>query len=87
MMPICHIDDTFSFQMINPVAETLKIPYHRIYANNLLFKEDGQFSHFDEKVNTGMSSCLNDVSYHLRIPYASIDLSYYVLHDIYHYEC
>ena len=34
-------------QMINPVADMLKIPRHRIYANNLLFKADGTFSGFD----------------------------------------
>ena len=33
--------------MINPVADMLKIPRHRIYANNLLFKEDGTFAGFD----------------------------------------
>ena len=35
-------------QMINPVAEALKIPLHRVYANNLLFKDDGSFQGFDE---------------------------------------
>ena len=34
--------------MINPVAESLKIPLHRVYANNLLFKDDGSFRGFDE---------------------------------------
>eukprot|EP01039_Chlorochromonas_danica_P010242 gene10242-11336_t len=35
-------------QMIAPVAETLRIPSHRIYANNLLFNEnDGTFRDFD----------------------------------------
>ena len=34
-------------QMINPVAEVLKIPLHRVYANNLLFNEDGTFKGFD----------------------------------------
>lgn len=38
--------------MINPVAETLKIPLHRVYANNLLFKEDGTFLGFDESEPT-----------------------------------
>ena len=33
--------------MINPVADMLKIPRHRIYANNLLFKADGSFAGFD----------------------------------------
>ena len=33
--------------MINPVADMLKIPRHRIYANNLLFKDDGSFAGFD----------------------------------------
>jgi phosphoserine phosphatase len=35
--------------MINPVAEKLKIPLHRIYANNLLFKSDGSFAGHDDK--------------------------------------
>ena len=33
--------------MINPVAAVLKIPLHRVYANNLIFKEDGTFEGFD----------------------------------------
>ncbi len=36
--------------MIEPVADILGIPYHRIYANNLLFnKSDGSFSGFDKQ--------------------------------------
>jgi phosphoserine phosphatase len=39
--------------MIEPVADTLMIPYHRIYANNLLFNAiDGSFSGFDAKEPT-----------------------------------
>jgi phosphoserine phosphatase len=34
--------------MINPVAEALQIPLHRVYANNLIFKDDGSFQGFDE---------------------------------------
>jgi len=36
-------------QMINPVAAELKVPLHRIFANNLLFKSDalGSFAGFD----------------------------------------
>ena len=37
----------YFFQMINPVAEALKIPLHRVYANNLIFNEDGSFQGFD----------------------------------------
>jgi phosphoserine phosphatase len=34
--------------MIEPVADILRIPRHRIYANNLLFNEkDGNFAGFD----------------------------------------
>ena len=33
--------------MINPVAEVLKIPLHRVYANNLIFNDDGTFQGFD----------------------------------------
>jgi phosphoserine phosphatase len=39
-------------KMINPVAEVLNIPLHRVYANNLLFEEDGTFLGFDEKEPT-----------------------------------
>lgn len=40
-------------QMIEPVADQLRIPYHRIYANTLLFNEsDGSFAGFDEKEPT-----------------------------------
>lgn len=36
-------------QMIEPVAELLHIPFHRIYANNLLFdNETGDFAGFDD---------------------------------------
>jgi len=35
-------------QMIEPVADSLRIPIHRIYANNLLFAPaDGSFEGFD----------------------------------------
>ena len=33
--------------MINPVADLVHVPRHRIYANNLLFKDDGAFNGFD----------------------------------------
>eukprot|EP01031_Cornospumella_fuschlensis_P024653 gene24653-29787_t len=36
-------------QMIEPVADKLLIPSHRIYANNLLFDTTGAFKGFDEK--------------------------------------
>ena len=41
-------------QMINPIAEELRIPSHRIYANNLLFSRDtvGTFDGFDAKEMT-----------------------------------
>lgn len=41
-------------QMINPVAIELKIPMHRIFANNLLFHNDaqGSFKGFDDKEPT-----------------------------------
>ena len=41
-------------QMINPVAVELKIPMHRIFANNLLFNDDaeGSFRGFDDKEPT-----------------------------------
>lgn len=35
-------------QMIEPIAEVLDIPFHRIYANNLLFNVDGSFAGFDK---------------------------------------
>jgi phosphoserine phosphatase len=39
--------------MIEPLADKLNIPSHRIYANNLLFNSDsGTFSGFDEKEPT-----------------------------------
>ncbi|RYG69370.1 phosphoserine phosphatase SerB [archaeon] len=36
-------------QMIEPVADKLLIPSHRIYANNLLFDSAGAFKGFDEQ--------------------------------------
>ncbi len=42
-----------SLQMIEPIADVLGIPYHRIYANNLMFNStDGSFSGFDSKEPT-----------------------------------
>ena len=34
-------------QMINPVAEALDVPLENIFANNLLFNEDGSYAGFD----------------------------------------
>lgn len=34
-------------QMINPVAQTLRIPLHRVFANNLQFNADGSYQGFD----------------------------------------
>lgn len=39
-------------QMINPVASRLKVPMHRIFANNLLFGPDGSYRGFDESEPT-----------------------------------
>ena len=33
--------------MINPVADRLHIPQHRIFANTILFNEDGSYQSFD----------------------------------------
>jgi len=38
--------------MIEPVADRLSIPRHRIYANTVLFKEDGTYKGFDAKEPT-----------------------------------
>ncbi|CAM6084635.1 unnamed protein product [Calypogeia fissa] len=42
-------------QMIEPAAALLQIPKERIYANNLLFKEDGEFAGFDPNEPTSRS--------------------------------
>ena len=34
-------------QMINPIADVLKISHEHIYANNILFKNDGSYAGFD----------------------------------------
>ncbi|GBG32668.1 Phosphoserine phosphatase [Hondaea fermentalgiana] len=39
-------------QMINPLADILNISRDRIYANNLLFKDDGSFAGFDPEEPT-----------------------------------
>lgn len=36
--------------MIQPVADMLSIPHSRIYANTLLFNNDGTYKGFDPKV-------------------------------------
>lgn len=40
--------------MIEPVASMLGIPFHRIYANNLLFEDDvlGTYKGFDDQEPT-----------------------------------
>ena len=38
--------------MINPIAEMLNIPLHRVYANNLIFDKHGNYYGFDEKEYT-----------------------------------
>ena len=45
--------------MINPVADMLKIPRHRVYANNLLFKADGSFAGFDPEELTSRGTYLS----------------------------
>eukprot|EP01135_Chromosphaera_perkinsii_P006559 Nk52_evm1s545 gene=Nk52_evmTU1s545 len=42
-------------QMIEPVAEILNIPFDNIFANNLLFHEDGGYKGFDENEPTSRS--------------------------------
>jgi phosphoserine phosphatase len=41
-----------TFQMIDPVASSLCIPSHRIFANNLLFSDEGDFNGFDPEEPT-----------------------------------
>lgn len=36
-------------QMIEPVADTLQIPHDRIYANTVLFHDDGSYKFVSEK--------------------------------------
>jgi phosphoserine phosphatase len=33
--------------MIEPVADRLSIPHHRIYANTVVFNQDGTYKGFD----------------------------------------
>ncbi len=39
-------------QMINPVARALNIPPERVFANNLLFEENGAYKGFDAREPT-----------------------------------
>jgi len=39
-------------QMIEPVADQLYIPFHRLYANRLLFASNGDFGGFDAEEPT-----------------------------------
>jgi phosphoserine phosphatase len=39
-------------QMINPIADMLNISRDNIYANNILFKEDGSYNGFDKEEPT-----------------------------------
>ncbi len=38
--------------MINPIAELLRIPLNRVYANTILFDKNGEYVGFDEKEYT-----------------------------------
>eukprot|EP00879_Flechtneria_rotunda_P017585 GHRR01018435.1.p1 GENE.GHRR01018435.1~~GHRR01018435.1.p1 ORF type:complete len:205 (+),score=69.83 GHRR01018435.1:435-1049(+) len=42
-------------QLIHPIAETLGIPVSNVYANQLLFKEDGSYAGFDPEEFTSRS--------------------------------
>lgn len=42
-------------QVIHPIADSLGIPRDHVFANNLLFKEDGQYQGFDESEFTSRS--------------------------------
>lgn len=42
-------------QIINPIATTLNIPHGNVYANTLLFKDDGSYAGFDETEFTSRS--------------------------------
>lgn len=33
--------------MINPIADELRIPRHRIFANNIIFDDNGDYKSFD----------------------------------------
>jgi phosphoserine phosphatase len=51
--------------MIEPVAERLHIPSHRIYANNLLFESSGAFKGFDAEELTSRDGGKAKVLQHL----------------------
>ena len=34
--------------MIYPIAQILNIPYHRVYANRIIFQADGSYAGFDD---------------------------------------
>merc|ERR1719284_1051586 len=38
--------------MIEPVADMLKVPHNRIYANNIFYNTDGTYKGFDDKEPT-----------------------------------
>jgi len=56
--------------MIDPVAEKLSIPQHRIFANNLLFDQSGSFSGFDDEEFTSRDGGKARVVEHLQKAHA-----------------
>ena len=51
--------------MILPIAEMLKIPSHRVYANQLLFDSQGNYSDFDTNIPTSRDGGKKTVVQHL----------------------
>ena len=49
--------------MIYPLAEELNIPHNRIFANNILFDEDGQYAGFDDTELTSRYHDTNEMHY------------------------
>lgn len=52
--------------MISPVASALEIPSERVYANRLLYREDGSYKGFDVEEFTSRRGGKADVARHLR---------------------
>lgn len=53
-------------QMINPIASILKIPSERVFANNLIFNDDGSYAGFDLNEPTARSGGKARVVEHLK---------------------
>lgn len=68
-------------QVIHPIAESLGIPLSHVYANQLLFKEDGSYAGFDRDEFTSRSGGKAEAVRDIKVggPVCKISWGFFVL--------